>query len=248
MRSNLFKCSALAGLLALGVSTAMAAPAAPVKRAVELPPSADLAYDLNAQQKSIGLKGDALITWRAGDGRYDVDVVARVALLGKLNEYRSQGTVDAYGLAPETFTEKRYRKEATTTTFDREGKAIMLTEAKQPYAMKGGEQDRASVTWQLASVARAAGEAKFKPGSEWSFVVTGRRDAEPWTFKVIKQEKIRTALGELDTIHVKREPRDSRGDNVDIWLAPGQEWYPVKLRFEDERDTIEQTVTRITRK
>ena len=248
MRSNLFKCSVLAGLLALGVSTAMAAPAAPVKRAVELPPSADLAYDLNAQQKSIGLKGDALITWRAGDGKYDVNVEARVALLGKLNEYRSQGAVDAYGLAPDTFTEKRYRKDATTTTFVRDENVISFSGAKLPYVMKGGEQDRASVTWQLASVARAAGEAKFKPGSEWTFIVAGRRDAEPWTFKVIKQEKIRTGMGELDTIHVKREPRDSRGDSVEVWLAPGQEWYPVKIRFEDERDTIDQTVKSITRK
>jgi len=248
MRSNLFKCSALAGLLALGVSTAMAAPAAPVKRAVELPPSADLAYDLNAQQKSIGLKGDALITWRAGDGKYDVNVEARVQLLGKLNEYRSQGAVDAYGLAPDTFTEKRYRKDATTTTFVRDENVISFSGAKLPYVMKGGEQDRASITWQLASVARAAGEAKFKPGSEWTFIVAGRRDAEPWTFKVIKQEKIRTGMGELDTIHVKREPRDSRGDSVEVWLAPGQEWYPVKIRFEDERDTIDQTVKSITRK
>lgn len=248
MRSNLLMRGIAAGLLAMGLNAAVAAPAAPVKRAVELPPSADLAYELSAQQRGIGLKGDALITWRAGDGRYDVDVEARVALLGKLNEYRSQGTVDAYGLAPETFTEKRYRKDPTTTTFDRESKTIMLTEAKQPYAMKGGEQDRASVTWQLAAVARAAGEAKFKPGSEWTFVVTGRRDAEPWTFRVVKQEKIRTAMGELDTIHVKRERRDSRGDSVEIWLAPSQEWYPVKLRFEDERDTIDQTITRITPK
>ena len=248
MRSNLFKCSVLAGLLALGVSTAMAAPAAPVKRAVELPPSADLAYDLNAQQKSIGLKGDALITWRAGDGKYDVNVEARVQLLGKLNEYRSQGAVDAYGLAPDTFTEKRYRKDATTTTFVRDENVISFSGAKLPYVMKGGEQDRASITWQLASVARAAGEAKFKPGSEWTFIVAGRRDAEPWTFKVIKQEKIRTGMGELDTIHVKREPRDSRGDSVEVWLAPGQEWYPVKIRFEDERDTIDQTVKSITRK
>jgi len=78
--------------------------------------------------------------------------------------------------------------------------------------------------------------------------VAGRRDAEPWTFKVVKQEKIRTGMGELDTIHVKREPRDGRGDSVEVWLAPGQEWYPVKIRFEDERDTIDQTVKSITRK
>lgn len=248
MRSNLLMRSATAAVLALGLHTAGAAPAAPVKYEVQLPPSADLAYELSAQQRGIGLKGDALITWRAGDSKYDVNVEARVALLGKLNEYRSQGTVDAYGLAPETFTEKRYRKDATTTRFDREANAINFTEAKQATALKGGEQDRASITWQLASVARAAGEAKFKPGSEWTFIVAGRRDAEPWTFKVLKQEKIRTAMGELDTIHVKREPRDSGGDSVEVWLAPSQEWYPVKLRFEDERDTIDQTVTRITRK
>lgn len=248
MRSNLLMRSATAAVLALGLHAAGAALAAPPKYPVELPPSADLAYELSAQQRGIGLKGDALITWRAGDSKYDVNVEARVALLGKLNEYRSQGTVDPYGLAPDTFTEKRYRKDATTTSFDREAKAINFTEAKGPTALKGGEQDRASVTWQLASVARAAGEAKFKPGSEWTFIVAGRRDAEPWTFKVLKQEKIRTAMGELDTIHVKREPRDSRGDSVEVWLAPSQEWYPVKLRFEDERDTIDQTVTRITRK
>ena len=239
--------STMTGLLALGAAAAIAAPAAPVKHAVELPPSADLAYDLNAQQKSIGLKGEALIAWRAGDGKYDVNVEAKVQLLGKLNEYRSQGGVDAYGLAPDTFTEKRYRKDATTT-FVRDEKVISFTGVKLPYVMKGGEQDRASVTWQLASVARAAGEAKFKPGSEWTFIVAGRRDAEPWTFKVVKQEKIRTGMGELDTIHVKREPRDSRGDSVEVWLAPAQEWYPVKIRFEDERDTIDQTLKSITKK
>jgi hypothetical protein len=251
MRSNLLKggvlAAALVTFLALGSS---AQAAAPTKRTVELPPSADLAYELSAQQRGIGLKGEALIAWRAGDGKYDVNVEARVQLLGKLTEYRSHGVIDNYGLAPDEFYEKRYRKDATTTRFDRDAKTIDLTEAKEPYAMKGGEQDRASVTWQLASVARAAGEARFKPGSEWRFVVAGRRDAEPWTFKVVKREKIQTAMGELDTLLVTREPRgEGRSEGVDIWLAPSQEWYPVKLRFrDDERETIEQTVTKITRK
>jgi hypothetical protein len=247
MRSNLIKGGALAVLLALGLGVQAAAP---VKRAVELPPPADLAYELNAQQRGFGLKGEALIAWRGGDGKYNVNVEARVALIGKLTEYRSHGTIDSFGLAPDEFYEKRYRKDATTTVFDRDSKTISFTDAKEPYALQGGEQDRASVTWQLASVARAAGEAKFKPGSEWSFIVAGRRDAEPWTFKVMKREKIQTALGELDTLLVTRQPRgEGKTEGVDIWLAPGQEWYPVKLRFkDDERETIEQTVTKITRK
>jgi hypothetical protein len=250
MRSNIVKGSLLAALLALGLGLGLGAQAAaPVKRSVELPPSADLAYELNAQQRGFGLKGEATIAWRAGDGKYDVNVEARVPLLGKLTEYRSHGAVDSYGLAPVEFYEKRYRKNATTTTFDRSARVIALVEATEPAPLKGGEQDRASVTWQLASVARAAGEARFKPGSEWSFVVTGRRDVETWTFRVVRREKLQTAMGELDTLLVTREPRaGGRSDGVDIWLAPDQEWYPVKLRFRDERETIEQTVSRITRK
>jgi hypothetical protein len=250
MRSNLLKGGAAAVLLVLGMNTQAAAP---VKRAVELPPAADLSYELNAQQRGFGLKGEALIAWRNSgnsDGKYEVNVEARVPLIGKLTEYRSHGAVDSYGLAPDEFYEKRYRKDATTTIFDRDSKTITFTGAKEPYVLKGGEQDRASVTWQLASVARAAGESKFKPGSEWSFIVAGRRDAEPWVFKVVKREKIQTGMGELDTVLVTREPRaDGKSEAVDIWLAPGQEWYPVKLRFrDDDRETIEQTVTKITKK
>jgi hypothetical protein len=247
MRSNLLKGSLLAAVLALGSGAQAAAPA---KRAVELPPSADLAYALSAQQRGFGLKGEALIAWRGGDGKYEVSVEARVPLIGKLTEYRSHGAIDSYGLAPDEFYEKRYRKDATTTVFDRVSKTITFADAAEPYVMKGGEQDRASVTWQLASVARAAGEAKFKPGSEWTFIVAGRRDAEPWTFKVVRREKIQTAMGELDTLLVTRAPRaDGKSEGVDIWLAPGQEWYPVKLRFrDDDRETIEQTVTKITKK
>jgi hypothetical protein len=254
MRSKLLKTGAVAALLALGVAAQAAAPANPTRRAaqlpVSLPPSADLAYDLAAQQRGFGLKGEASITWRAGDGKYDVNVEARVPLIGKLTEYRSHGAVDRYGLAPAEFYEKRYRKDATTAVFDRKAKIITLPEASAPVPLKGGEQDRASVTWQLASVARAAGEARFKPGSEWTFVVAGRRDVEPWTFKVVRREKIQTGMGELDTLLVTREPRaGGRSEGIDIWLAPGQEWYPVKLRFrDDERETIEQTVSRITRK
>lgn len=250
MRSDLLKTGLLGALLALGVAAQAAAPPGSTKRAVELPPSADLAYDLAAQQRGFGLKGEASIAWRAGDGKYDVHVEARVPLIGKLTEYRSRGTVDSFGLAPGEYYEKRYRKDATTTVFDRKAKIVTLPEGPAPLALKGGEQDRASVTWQLAAIARAAGEARFKPGSEWTFVVAGRRDVDPWTFRVVRREKIQTALGELDTLLVTREPRGGgRSEGVDIWLAPDREWYPVKLRFrDDDRETIEQTVTRITRK
>jgi len=44
-------------------------------------------------------------------------------------------------------------------------------------------------------------------------------------------------------------PPDSKEQTLDLWLAPGLEWYPVKLRFSDgDRDYVEQTLEKITKK
>jgi hypothetical protein len=49
---------------------------------------------------------------------------------------------------------------------------------------------------------------------------------------------------------VVREPlADASDQALDIWLAPSQEWYPVKLRFsDDDKDFVEQTLTKLTKK
>jgi len=220
-----------------------------VKRAFDLPPSADLTYSISARQRGFTLNGDATLTWRAGDGKYSVSAESRVALLGKLTENRSHGVIDSYGLAPLEFYEKRFRKDPVTTTFDRDSRTISFVNGKQTYQIKGGEQDRVSISWQLMAVARAAKD-KFKPGTEWQFFVVGPRDADPWTFRVVGREKVQAgaAIGTVDTVHVLREPPPgSKDQTLDIWLAPSQEWYPVKLRFTDnDRDYIEQTMERIS--
>lgn len=234
----------------LGAGAQDAAPSHPaVKRAFELPPSADLSYDLSARQRGFSLKGDAVITWRAGGGKYNLKAESKVPVLGTITEDRSEGAIDAFGLAPAEFWEKRLRKDPTTTTFERASKTLRFSESEKTYTLKGGEQDRVSVTWQLAAVARAAGD-KFKTGSAWPFFVAGRRDAETWTFKVVKREKLRTGLGELETVMLTREPLDDgRDQTLSVWLAPGRDWYPVKLRFtEGEKETIEQTIRAIDKR
>ncbi|MFC0253708.1 DUF3108 domain-containing protein [Massilia consociata] len=220
-----------------------------VKRPFDLPPSADLRYELQARHRGFGLKGEATVTWRAGDGKYAVNAVSKVPLLGTLTEDRSSGTVDTHGLAPAEFHEKRLRKDPTKTTFNRDTKTLGFSESRQTYPLKGGEQDRASVTWQLVAVARAAGD-KFKPGSVWHFFVAGRRDAETWVFKVVRREKVRTGLGEVEAVLVSRQPpADKKDQAVDVWLAPQHEWYPVKLRYVDgDKEQVEQTLSTVTKR
>jgi hypothetical protein len=262
---NVLKMMAGLVLTALMATGALAAPAADaddrpadrpvehpsVKRPFDLPPSADLTYSISARQRGFSLNGDALLTWRAGEGKYSVSAESHVAMLGKLTENRSTGTIDAYGLAPAEYYDKRFRKEPTTTTFDRDGKTITFADGKQSYPIKGGEQDRVSISWQLAAIARAAKD-RFKAGSDWHFFVVGPRDADPWTFRVVGREKVQAgaAIGVVDAVHVLREPPPgSKDQTLDVWLAPSQEWYPVKLRFTDnDRDYVEQTLEKVTRK
>jgi hypothetical protein len=208
-----------------------------------------LIYTIKARQHGLGISGDATVAWRAGDGKYAIATESKVSIFGKVVENRSEGALDDYGLAPATFYEKRIRKDPSTTTFRRDDKTITFTDGNESYPIKGGEQDRTSAPWQLLAQARATPD-KFKPGSEWAYFVAGRRDAEPWTFKVAGTETITTGLGEVSAVHlVKAPPPDAQGQQVDLWLAPSLDWYPVRIRFNDsDGDFVDQTLAKINKK
>jgi hypothetical protein len=220
-----------------------------VKHPVNLPPSADLNYTLKIKQSGLSLNGVATVQWRAGDGKYSIATESRAAIFGKVVENRSEGAVDDFGLAPATFYEKRIRKDPYTTTFKRDAKTISFTESDVTYPIKGGEQDRSSAQWQLAAQARANPD-KFKPGSEWVFFVAGRRDAEPWSFKVVNTEQVHIGSGDVSAVHVvKAPPPDAKGQQVELWLAPSMDWYPVRVLFNDtDGDFVDQTLEKVVKK
>jgi hypothetical protein len=220
-----------------------------VKHPFKLPPSATLHYTIKAKQHGFSLGGSGVLKWDVNEQQYTIISETRAALFGKIQESKSEGAIDGFGLAPLQFTEKKLRKDATITSFNRDSKLIRFTESSETYALIGGEQDRASVTWQLLAQARSTPK-KFVDGAEWTFFVAGRRDAEPWLFRVIEHETITTKLGKIKTVHIVKEPPpDSQDQQLDIWLAPALEWYPLRLRFVDaDGDFVEQTLERIEKR
>lgn len=211
------------------------------------PPSADLSYTIQARQKGLSLAGNANVEWRVSKDQYTMQSETRANLLGKILETTSVGNIDRFGLAPAKATEKRFRKEQTTTTFDRAAKSINFSASDAHYPIKGGEQDRNSAIWQLATLARSQPQ-KFKSGAVISMFIAGAKEADPWTFKVLAKENIDTELGKLNALHVTKViKRKSEDQKIDIWFAPGMNWYPVRIRFtEPEGDYIEQTISKIT--
>jgi hypothetical protein len=252
MKHILHRAALAASLIAASLpATAMAAgqddrPGAKYK--FDLPPSAELTYTVKASSHGIPLSGSGTIGWQQGNGKYTLVTEARSGMFGKVLEYRSEGTVDAWGLAPDTYYEKRIRKGAGTTTFRRDTKTIDLADSDNTVPIHGGEQDRSSAPWQLAAIARASPQ-KFVPGSEWKFYVAGRRSADTWSFKVIGTETVKTGAGEVKAVHFSKAPPKGKGQQVDLWLAPSLEWYPVRLVFmEDDGDSFEQLLDKVARK
>lgn len=237
-------------LLTFAASCALASADHPsFKRAFNLPPSADLNYHIRARLSGVRLDGNALLAWHAADGKYRINVETRAMLAGRILTASSEGVIDEYGLAPLAFTEKRFRKSATTATFNRATKTIGFSASPASFALIGGEQDRTSIVWQLIANARGAPK-RFTPGSDWRYFVAGQQDAEAWTFRVGKTEKINTPLGAMTALRISRVlTPEERAQQLDIWLAPSLEWYPVRIRFtEADGDFVEQTLDSVIRK
>lgn len=236
---------------ALALCIAAAVDAAPGKPAypTNIPPAAELSYGIRARQGGLTINGESEMHWLPAGKRYTLSIETRAMLVGKILDEKSEGMIDAWGIAPARYSEQRFRKEATSVTFNRDTRVISFSASDRTYPIKGGEQDRASVIWQLSAVARAA-PAKFRNGASFNFFVVGQRDADPWTFKVGAQETVAGPDGDVMAWHVTRSPPPgSEEQQLDIWLAPALQWYPVKLRFtEGGGDFIEQTLRQVRTK
>jgi Protein of unknown function (DUF3108) len=213
---------------------------------VDVPPSAELNYDVQALREGQTVYGHGKIAWKSNGSDYTVEGEAGILLFTVLS-FRSSGMLDDFGVAPVLYAEKRFRKPETNTHFQRERNIISFSASTASYPRHGGEQDRASIVWQLTGIGRGSG-SKFAPGEEINFFVAGVRDAETWTIRIIGLEEIETGIGKTMAWHMVRVPRPgSYEQKLDIWLAPQQEWYPVRLRYtETSGDYLDMSLSGLT--
>ena len=190
-----------------------------------VPPSGNLHYNTfyNGVENAPGT-----IHWASTANRYEMVVSVPLPFVGTFS-YESAGRIDAFGLAPERYIEKRGRRAPDVTTFDRGAKRIGFTRTDATLALPEGAQDRFSMIMQLASLVRGDPDA-YKSGVTRAFYVADDDSAEVWPIETIGDESIRTAEGFVTARHFMRLPR-REGDRrrIDVWLAPSLGWLPARI-------------------
>ncbi|MDY7576327.1 DUF3108 domain-containing protein [Actimicrobium sp. CCI2.3] len=210
------------------------------------PPSAEVNYAVQALRDGKIVHGSGKIGWRRSGDNYLINGEASVLFFTVLS-FQSLGSLDPQGITPLKYSEKRFRKPETNTHFQQASKLISFSASTTTYPRTGGEQDRASIVWQLASIGR--GDAsQFVPGSALEIFVAGVRDAETWHIKVVGEETLTLGGEQFTTWHFLRQPRPGSYDTqVEFWLAPARDWYPVRLRqTETNGDYLDMSMSSIT--
>ena len=197
---------------------------------VSFPPSAELRYSALAAQGARSFSGSSNIVWQHDEQSYTIKGEANALLLSLLS-YQSSGQLSKAGILPDLYYEKRIGKSATQTHFVRERKTISFSASTATYEIQGGEQDRGSVIWQLVGIARGD-PTKLEPGLIFETVIAGSKAADRWRVQVSSKENLTLTDGTITAWHFALTPTVSSFDyQIDLWLSPEKEWYPVKIMY-----------------
>ena len=207
-------------------------------------------FDLHVDRRDAdGTKwqGVAAMAWDNRGDTYQLKLeVGLSMLITRINllVLTSEGLIDGTGIVPVTATEKRKGRAQTATHFDRDGKRITFSASTATAPWQEGAQDKASVPFQLAAIGRAdvnqlAGNIDILVGEE--------KEATVFRFQLVGEDELDTKMGRLVTWHLRRPPKPGTySSQLDIWLAPSMQWYPVQIRNTEASGALTtQTVTNI---
>lgn len=157
----------------------------------------------------------------------------------------SSGRVGTQGLQPLEYTERRAKdgKRDLKSTFDWKSGVMRTTMRGEPSEerLPPATQDRASIMYQFTHI-RDYGDTLVIPMAD-------RRKIEPFTYKLVEEEKITTPAGDFATRHYRRVTDNPKDTKVDVWLAKDRYNFPVRVIFDDPKGfRLEQLVVALDAK
>jgi hypothetical protein len=133
--------------------------------------------------------GTATWTWKFEAGRYESRFEAQSSA-GLLWRQISQGGWDAFGLAPERFTDERPKSGMRATNFQQAAQTVTFSGPSVTQTLTPGLQDPLSALIQFLAILRAQAQAP-NPGETVKVQVVGlRADRADWVFRFIGEESL----------------------------------------------------------
>ena len=136
-------------------------------------------------------------------------------------------------------TKVAWRRDVKTITLEKDRANYLYKDHKKsvtvPY--QPGLLDQHSVTLALISDLQSGKGPTFK----YQIIVKGK--IEPYTFRIVENQSIETALGRLDTVKVERVRQTANGKSTLIWFARDKNFMPVKFQeLNAEGDSIDMKI------
>lgn len=207
---------------------AAAAPPPVAAPPVALAGSATWHYAASALHRGALLTGHAELDWRHDERTYEATLRIAIPPL-PTREQRSEGELDAQGLAPRRFSERWRTEEAAH--FDRDAGRIVFSGRQAATALRAGAQDRLSVLLQLGALLAARPEG-WPQGTELMLQTATAREAADWRFVVEAPQTLEAPNGPTAALKLTRAPRHEWDTRLELWFVPGAAYYgPVRLRL-----------------
>jgi hypothetical protein len=193
-----------------------------------LPAHLVLVYDVVAGKEGLKL-GQAVYTWQAREGRYQLDSeaqaqgMASLFLSGRITQH-SEGRIGSRGLEPELYQQTRKDKLKGSARFDWAQQQLITLKGTE--TLNPGAQDILSFAFHLALTVT-------EDAAPWQMPVTNGRSLKLYQFQVLGRESVQLGQVTLEALRI-RGSRPGEG-NLEVWLAPALGWLPVHIHSEDDK-------------
>jgi hypothetical protein len=199
--------------------------------ATRIPPPVALTYTLLRDDGRTRQTGTAGLAWQHDGRSYQLTLEALADDGRPLLVQASSGTLDAHGLVPERFVDRRAGGRQRAANFRHDTGRIGYSGPTHEHPAWPGAQDRLSWLAQLAAVLAAAGQP---PDALRLFVADATGQAGLWQLQRLT-DTAEPLPGAPAAQHWRRDPPRPEGLRIDVWLPPpggaGPAGWPLRLRF-----------------